>query len=117
MTTHIGMCNLSSNFAVYGCCVTLRMDIYSSCYLLIQEKVHREQLEQKVDNLQSENEQLKSERKVAGDQLQKFYKKFFDSVNSIPSQLMYNGISTSTLNRSTLSMRRSGISLNSMTSQ
>ncbi|XP_065899467.1 uncharacterized protein [Dysidea avara] len=84
---------------------------------LHKERLHREELEQKVDNLQSENEQLTSERKVAGDQLQKFYKKFFDSVNSIPSQLMHNGLSTSTLNRSSLSIRRSGISLNSMTSQ
>jgi len=74
-------------------------------------------LEQKVENLQSENEQLKSERKVAGDQLQKFCKKFFESINSVPSYLMHNGISTSTLNRSSLSMRRSGTSINSMTSQ
>jgi len=72
-------------------------------------------LEQKVEDLQSENEQLKSERKVAADQLQNFYKKFFDTINSIPPQLMQNG--TSSLSNSTVSKRHSGSSISSMASQ
>jgi len=77
--------------------------------------MHRKELEQKVKTLQLENEQLKSERKAAGDQLQKFCKKFFDSVNSIPPQfLMYNKTSISSLHTSNLSMRTS---IGSVTSQ
>ncbi|XP_065899463.1 uncharacterized protein [Dysidea avara] len=88
---------------------------------LHKERKYREELEQKVEDLHSENEQLKSERKVAGEQLQKFCKKFFDSVNSIPAHLIHNGLSTSSLNRSSLSMRTSvssmRTSVSSMTSQ
>ena len=86
-----------------------------------KEREHREELEQKVYSLQSENEKLKSEQKVAGDQLQKFYKKFFDSVNSIPSHLLHKGLSTTSLNKSTFSMRTSissiRTSVSSITSQ
>ena len=84
---------------------------------LREERQQREELEQKVEKLQVENEHLQSERKVAGEQLQSFSKKFFESINAIPPHLMHNGLSTSSLNRSTASMRRSGISINSLTSQ
>ena len=85
--------------------------------VILQERQQREELEQKVEKLQVENEQLLSERKVAGEQLQKFYKKFFESINAIPTHLMHKGLSTSSLSRSTTSMRRSGVSINSLTSQ
>ena len=84
---------------------------------LREERQHREELEQKVEKLQVENEQLQSERKVAEDQLQNFSKKFFESINAIPAHLMHNGLSASSLNNSTTSMRRSGTSISSLTSQ
>ena len=83
----------------------------------LQEKQQRKELEKKVEKLQVENEQLLSERKVAGEQLQKFSKKFFQSMNAIPPHLMHKGLSTSSLNKSTASLRRSGVSINSLTSQ
>ena len=85
--------------------------------VILQERQQREELEQKVENLQAENEQLQSERRVAGEQLQKFYKKFFDSMNAIPPHLMRSELSTSSLNGSTASMRHSGVSISSLTSQ
>jgi len=75
-------------------------------------------LKEKAGILQSENEQLKSEQKLAGEQLQNFCRKFFDSVNSIPPHVMHSGLSSSsTLNSITLSKRSSGSSISSMTSQ
>ena len=84
---------------------------------LREERQQREELEQKVEKLQVENEQMLSERRAAREQLQKFSKKFFQSINAIPPHLMHKGLSTSSLNKSTTSMRRSGVSINSLTSQ